>query len=73
MMKLHLEEGVVTKEECKEINKEDFTTIQASLLSLILCIKSEEQYKVAIKTLKGYPFELTKLTLRYLSGIHRGS
>ena len=77
MLKLHLDEGVVTKEECKEIDnlKEDFTTIQASLLSLVLCTKSQKQYKVAIKTLEGYPTvsDLTKLTLRYLSGKHRDS
>ena len=67
---LHLEKGFVTEEECRGINKEVFCDIQASLLSLVLCTKSEEQYKVAIKTLEGYPFKLTKLTLRYLPGKH---
>ena len=63
---LHLKEGVVTKEECKGIIKE----CPWSDLSLVLWTKSEEQYKVAIKTLEGYPTYLTKLTLRYLSGKH---
>ena len=70
MKSLHLEEGVVTEEECEEINKEGYTTMQVSLLSLVLCTKSDEQYKVAIKTLKVYPFQLMKLTSRYLPGKH---
>ena len=60
----------MTEEECRGINKEEFCDIQASLLSLVLYTKSEEQYKVAIKTLEDYPFKLTKLTLRYLTGKH---
>ena len=64
----------MTEEECEGINKgyswfiPDYTW--ASPLSLVLCTKSEEQYKVAIKTLEGYPSELTKLTLKYLPGKH---
>ena len=71
MRKLHLKEGVVTEEECRGINKEgsQFNLhIWASDLSLVLCTKSEEQCKVAIKTLDGYLTRLAILTLRYLSG-----
>ena len=70
---LHLKEGVVTEEECKEIENEYLWhnyDIQASKLTLVLWKKSEEQRKVAIKTLEGYPSELTKLILRYLLGKH---
>ena len=73
---LHLKEGVVTEAECKEIKNEYFwyiPDIQALDLSLVLLTKSKEQRKVAIKTLKGYPSELTKFTLRYLLGKHIGS
>ena len=65
----------MTEEECKEIKKEHFwyvPDIQASYLTLVLCTKSGKQYKVAIKTLEGYP-ELTNLTSRYLPGKHTDS
>ena len=74
MKELHLKKGVVTEEECRGIREECYSPhIRASCLSLVLCSKSEEQYKVAIKILEGYCTDLTKLTLRYLSGKHRDS
>ena len=64
----------MTEEECKEIKEYSIyiPDIQASHLILVLWRKSEEQHKVAVKTLEGYPSQLTKLTLRYLSGKHIG-
>ena len=70
---LHLKEGVVTEEECEEIKKKYSWSIpdtQASNLTFALLMKSEEQHKVAIKTLEGYSSVLTKLSLSYLSGKH---
>ena len=63
----------MTEEECGGIKYSRYNPdiIWASDLSLVLWTKSEEQYQVAIKTLKGYPSEPTQLTLRYLSGKHR--
>ena len=70
---LHLKEGVVTEEECEKIKNEYFwyiPDIQALDLTLVLLRKSGKQHKAAIKTLEGYPSQLTNLTLRYLTGKH---
>ena len=65
----------MTKEECEHINEKFSCFIynpdhNASDLSLVLCTKSEEYYKVVFKTLEGYPSVLTMFALRYLPGKH---